>query len=75
MPERGAGTVTRLADGVYFMEAQVSPEFHGSNSGWVIFDDYVLVIDAGFPLSARGVVEERLGGVEAAGPAPNDRNA
>lgn len=56
--ERGAGTVTRLADGVYFMEAQTSPEFHGSNSGWVIFDDYVLVIDAGFPLSARGVVEE-----------------
>lgn len=56
--ERGAGTVTRLADGVYFMEAQTTPEFHGSNSGWVIFDDYVLVIDAGFPLSARGVVEE-----------------
>ncbi len=50
--------VTKLADGVYFMQTQTDPEFLGCNSGWVVFDDYVLVLDAGFPLSAKIVVEE-----------------
>ena len=52
------GKVTKLADDVYFMETQTEPEFLGCNTGWVIFDDYVLVLDAGFPLSAKIVVEE-----------------
>ena len=52
------GKVTKLAEDVYFMETQTDPEFLGCNSGWVIFDDYVLVLDAGFPLSAKIVVEE-----------------
>ena len=50
--------ITKLADGVYFMQVPTEPEFLGCNSGWVVFDDYVLVIDAGFPLSARMVIEE-----------------
>ncbi len=52
------GKVTKLADGVYFMETQTEPEFLGCNTGWVVFDDYVLVLDAGFPLSAKIVVDE-----------------
>jgi len=55
---RSAGPVTRLADGVYFMQTPTDPEFLGSNVGWVVFEDYVLVIDAGFPLTARSVIEE-----------------
>lgn len=50
--------VSQIAPDVYFMETQTEPEFLGCNSGWVIFDDYVLVLDAGFPLSAKMVVEE-----------------
>jgi phosphoglycerate dehydrogenase-like enzyme/glyoxylase-like metal-dependent hydrolase (beta-lactamase superfamily II) len=50
--------VIQLAPDVYFMQTQTEPEFLGCNSGWVIFDDYVLVLDAGFPLSAKVVVEE-----------------
>lgn len=53
-----ATKVTELAPGVFFMQMQTQPEFLGCNSGWVIFEDYVLVIDAGFPLSARLVVDE-----------------
>jgi phosphoglycerate dehydrogenase-like enzyme/glyoxylase-like metal-dependent hydrolase (beta-lactamase superfamily II) len=63
MPIAGAADgpgnkVTKLADDVYFMQTQTEPEFLGCNSGWVIFDDYVIVLDAGFPLSAKVVVEE-----------------
>jgi phosphoglycerate dehydrogenase-like enzyme/glyoxylase-like metal-dependent hydrolase (beta-lactamase superfamily II) len=50
--------VTQLAPGVYFMHTQTEPEFLGCNTGWVVFDDYVLILDAGFPLSAKIVVEE-----------------
>ncbi len=57
-PAVAENKVTKLADGVYFMQTETEPEFLGSNSGWVVFDDYVLVLDAGFPLSAKIVVEE-----------------
>ena len=36
--------VTEVAPGVYFQLAK-----GGCNTGWVIFDDYVFVIDANFP--------------------------
>lgn len=35
-----------LAPGVYFRKCQTEPEFLGCNQGWVIFKDFVLVIDA-----------------------------
>jgi phosphoglycerate dehydrogenase-like enzyme/glyoxylase-like metal-dependent hydrolase (beta-lactamase superfamily II) len=57
-PAVAENKVTKLAEGVYFMQTETEPEFLGSNSGWVVFDDYVLVLDAGFPLSAKIVVEE-----------------
>jgi len=43
-----------LAAGVFFYESDLAQL--GSNSGWVIFDDYVLVIDATFPAGAREVI-------------------
>ncbi len=49
--------VQQLAPGVYFLVTPGQPDFIGSNSGWVIFKDYVVVIDAGFPFSARHVID------------------
>ncbi len=43
------GYVKQLAPNVYFRKAQTQPEFTGCNQGWVVFQDYVLVIDANFP--------------------------
>ncbi len=41
--------ITELAPGVFFRKAQTEPTFTGCNQGWVVFKDYVLVIDANFP--------------------------
>ena len=46
-----SGDVTELAPGVFFRE-----QSQGCNNGWVIFKDYVLVIDANFPVHAEKVV-------------------
>jgi cyclase len=43
-----------VAPGVFFYESDVAKV--GSNSGWVIFADYVLVIDAAYPAGAREVI-------------------
>jgi len=51
-----ATTVHELAPGVYFRKCQTQPEFLGCNQGWVIFDDFVLVIDANFPNQAEEVI-------------------
>ncbi len=51
-------TVTQLAPGVYFRKTQILPEFIGCNQGWVIFKDYVLVIDANFPNQAEELIKE-----------------
>ena len=48
-----SGEVQELAPGVYFREQE-----GGCNNGWVVFDDYVLVIDANFPVYAERVVAE-----------------
>jgi glyoxylase-like metal-dependent hydrolase (beta-lactamase superfamily II) len=50
-------TVTELAPGVFFRKTQTEPEFIGCNQGWVIFKDFVLVIDANFPNQADKVQE------------------
>lgn len=50
--------VSQLAPGVYFLEMPSQPRFIGSNVGWVVFEDYVLVIDAGFAPGARVALEE-----------------
>lgn len=51
-------TVTELAPGVYFRKAQWKPEFIGCNQGWIVFDDFVLVIEASFPNQAEELIRE-----------------
>jgi len=45
--------VTELAPGVFFRKTATEPTFIGCNQGWVIFKDFVLVIDANFPNQAK----------------------
>ncbi len=44
-----------VAPGVYFHEGDVGRRGH-CNNGWVVFDDFVLVIDANFPSGAKDVI-------------------
>jgi glyoxylase-like metal-dependent hydrolase (beta-lactamase superfamily II) len=48
-------TVKELAPGVYFHEGDLRGKGH-CNNGWVIFDDYVLVVDANFPSGAQEIL-------------------
>ena len=48
-------TVKELAPGVYFHEGDLRGKGH-CNNGWVIFDDYVLVLDANFPSGAEEIL-------------------
>lgn len=50
-------TVTELAPGVWFRKIRSKPAFIGCNQGWVIFKDFVLVIDANFPNQADEVIK------------------
>src|SRR5688572_17737414 len=47
--------VQTVAPGVYFHEGDLSRHGH-CNNGWVIFKDYVLVLDANFPSGAKEVI-------------------
>lgn len=47
--------VKELAPGVFFHEGDLRGKGH-CNNGWVIFDDYVLVVDANFPSGAREIL-------------------
>ncbi len=49
-------TITELAPGVFFRKVQTQPQFIGCNQGWVVFQDFVLVIDANFPNQAEKVI-------------------
>jgi cyclase len=48
-------TVQQLAPDVYFHEGDVRGKGH-CNTGWVIFEDYVLVLDANYPAGALEVL-------------------
>lgn len=48
-------TVKELAPGVFFHQGDISGKGH-CNNGWVIFDDFVLVLDANFPSGAREII-------------------
>jgi glyoxylase-like metal-dependent hydrolase (beta-lactamase superfamily II) len=48
------GRVQTLAPDVYFYEGDISKGH--CNNGWVVFEDYVLVIDANYPSGAREVI-------------------
>lgn len=47
--------VQEVAPGVYFHEGDLAGQGH-CNNGWVIFRDYVLVIDANFPSGASNII-------------------
>src|SRR5262245_15298110 len=47
--------VENLAPDVYFHEGDIAGKGH-CNNGWVVFEDYVLVIDANFPSGAQEII-------------------
>lgn len=53
--------VKEVAPGVFFRYSSISPTdtsiFGGSNHIWVVFEEYVVVIDANFPKEAGDVIE------------------
>ena len=48
------GRVQQLAPDVYFYEGDIDKGH--CNNGWVVLEDYVLVIDANYPAGAREVI-------------------
>ncbi len=62
-PAMKYGEVREVAPGVFFRFSQISATdpmlpFGGSNNAWIVFKDYVVVIDANFPKEARDVIAE-----------------
>jgi cyclase len=47
----------QIAPGVYFRDAEFEKRII-ANTGWVVFRDYVMVIDANFPWGARAVLAD-----------------
>jgi glyoxylase-like metal-dependent hydrolase (beta-lactamase superfamily II) len=45
----------QIAPDVYFHEGDIKGQGH-CNNGWIVFDDYVLVIDGNFPSGAREII-------------------
>jgi phosphoglycerate dehydrogenase-like enzyme/glyoxylase-like metal-dependent hydrolase (beta-lactamase superfamily II) len=60
LPKMKFNEVREIAPGVFFRYSAISPTdpkvFGGSNNIWVVFEDYVLVIDANFPKEADDVL-------------------
>jgi cyclase len=53
--DREVDKAAQVANGVYFHQGDI--EHHGHcNNGWVIFKDYVLVVDANFPSGAQTIL-------------------
>jgi phosphoglycerate dehydrogenase-like enzyme/glyoxylase-like metal-dependent hydrolase (beta-lactamase superfamily II) len=61
LPKMNFNDVKEIAPGVFFRYSAISPTnpkiFGGSNNIWVIFEDYVVVIDANFPREAGDVIK------------------
>jgi len=47
--------VTNIAPDVYFHEGDITSHGH-CNNGWIVFEDYVLVIDGNFPSGAQEII-------------------
>src|SRR5207253_9079483 len=61
-PSMKFNDVKEVAPGVFFRYSSISATdknipFGGSNNIWVVFDDYVAVVDANFPKEAGDVIE------------------
>jgi phosphoglycerate dehydrogenase-like enzyme/glyoxylase-like metal-dependent hydrolase (beta-lactamase superfamily II) len=61
LPKMDFNEVKEIAPGVFFRYSAISPTnpsiFGGSNNIWVVFKDYVAVIDANFPKEAGDVIQ------------------
>ncbi len=60
-PKMKFNEVKEVAPGVFFRYSAIGPEgtnipFGGSNNTWILFEDYVVVIDANFPKEAADVI-------------------
>jgi glyoxylase-like metal-dependent hydrolase (beta-lactamase superfamily II) len=54
-----AGKADLIAPDTYFHEGQLSDTADAvCNNGWIIFEDYVLVIDANFPAGAKLIISK-----------------
>jgi glyoxylase-like metal-dependent hydrolase (beta-lactamase superfamily II) len=63
IPEMKFNDVKEIAPGVFFRYSSIAANdpkipFGGSNHTWIVFKDYVLVIDANFPKEAADVVAD-----------------
>jgi cyclase len=63
IPEMKFNDVKEIAPGVFFRYSSISASdltipFGGSNHAWIIFKDYVVVIDANFPKEAADVIAD-----------------
>src|SRR5215212_5482639 len=61
IPEMKFNDVKEIAPGVFFRYSSISANdpkipFGGSNHTWIVFKDYVVVIDANFPKEAADVI-------------------
>ncbi|MBX9583844.1 MAG: MBL fold metallo-hydrolase [Gemmataceae bacterium] len=61
LPEMKFDDVAEIAPGVFFRYSSISATdptipFGGSNHAWVVFKDYVVVVDANFPKEAADVL-------------------
>jgi len=54
-----AGKADLVAPDIYFHEGQVADNADAvCNNGWIMFEDYVLVIDANFPAGAKLIISK-----------------
>jgi cyclase len=63
VPEMTFNDVKEIAPGVFFRYSSISPNdpkipFGGSNHTWIVFKDFVVVIDANFPKEAADVIAD-----------------
>jgi cyclase len=63
IPEMKFNEVKEIAPGVYFRYSSISAsdpkvKFGGSNHTWIVFKEYVVVIDANFPAEAADVIAD-----------------
>src|SRR4029079_7053192 len=63
LPEMKFNDVKEIAPGVYFRYSSIAANdpkipFGGSNHAWIVFKDYVVVIDANFPKEAADVIAD-----------------
>jgi cyclase len=62
VPKLQFNEVKEVAPGVFFRYSAIGPEgsnvpFGGSNNIWIVFEDYVAVVDANFPKEAGDVIQ------------------